>query len=212
VAHSVHHCPSCNVTNTAILEGSRVLICKNCGDIVLEKLHGNEKPQVSRVPADWSFVQLNTTGEYRQEIFKVVGRVRLQLRNDYKNFWCCSVSYGKTIWIMESFASFAVLDASWYSFDKDVRHLHAGESIQLKSDLKLKGDYVEKCEGVSYEGEIAGWKLFWPGFFVIQATNRKGQTAVFTVKAGDHIEYLTGETLEWEKLSLKNIVQLNEWK
>jgi hypothetical protein len=164
------------------------------------------------VPPDWSFIQLNTQGQYDQQAFTVVGRMRLQLRNDYKNFWFCDTGRAKNFILMESFASFYVLIPSWQSFTKDVRHLRAGQSISLKGGLKLQGEYVEKCEGMSFEGEIGCWKLFYSGFFFIQASNKENKTAVFVIGGKDKIEYLTGERIDQSNLNLTNILQWDEWK
>ena len=134
------------------------------------------------------------------------------MRNDYKNFWCAALPDSKSVWLMESFASFTVLTPSRYNFNQDIRHLRAGEFIKLKKDLKLKGEYVEKCEDIRYEGEIGNWKFIEPPFFFIQASNKDQQTAVFIIDAGNTIEYLLGEKIAIEKLTLKNIIVWDEWK
>jgi hypothetical protein len=172
----------------------------------------NGKPPVSPVPPDWSYVQLKTHGIYQDKPFTVVGRLRLQLRNDYKSFWCAAFRDGDCIWIMESFASLAIFSPTWHPYNKEVRNLRAGELITLKTGLKLKGEYVEKCEAVSYEGEIGSWKLFEPAFFFIQAANTENETAIFTVSGKQDIEFLVGEKIEAEKLGLKNTIEWNEWK
>lgn len=209
MADKIFNCPACGAFNTAVLEASTLLVCKSCGGIVYENVDGDLKPEPARVPSDWSFIQLNSTGEYDGQTFTVVGRVRLQLRNDYKNFWCCALRNGKSIWVMESFASFAVFVAEWQPSKKG--NLHAGAPIKINSRLTVIGEYVEKCEGVSYEGEIGSWKLFQPGFFFVQGSRIDGETAVFTITKGE-VELLQGKKVEVEKLNLKNIIAWNEWK
>lgn len=212
MAQAVHSCPSCNTLNTSVLNETTLLICKSCGGIVLQKAKGSNNISPSPVPPDWSFLQLNTIGQFGDHSFTIVGRVRLQLRNDYKNFWCAARPDGRKLWIMESFASFSLLNPSWLPFTQDIRTLRAGVDVTLKGGLKLTGEYVEKCEGVSYEGEIGGWDTFVNGFFFIQASNRSHQTAVFLIVGKESASYLTGEKIEFEKLNLKNIVQWDEWK
>jgi hypothetical protein len=156
---------------------------------------------------------MKTTGVYQTHNFTIVGRIRLQLRNDYKNIWCAALDHGKMIWIMESFASFSILNNQWNTFTKSASHLEAGKNIALKSDFKVKSEYVEKCESISYEGQLGPWKLFFPGFFFIQASNSNTkQTAVFIINGNDNIEYLGGAKTEVETLKLKNIIQWDEWK
>ena len=209
MADRIFNCPGCGAFNTAVLENTTLLVCKSCSGIVFENVVSDIKPVPARVPADWSFVQLNTTGEYDGNTFTVVGRVRLQLRNDYKNFWCCVLRNGKSLWMMDSFASFAVFVPEWEEFKKG--NLHAGALIKINSRLSVIGEYVEKCEGISYEGEIGNWKLFYPGFFFVQGSRNDGETAVFTTTKGE-VVLLRGKKVEVRKLNLKNIIAWNEWK
>jgi hypothetical protein len=211
MASEIFSCPTCSLHNTSVLKDASLLICKGCGAIVIANVKLPQSIQTA-VPADWSFIQLSTQGLYEQQAFTVVGRIRLQLRSDYRNFWFCGLGAGKYFLLMESFASFALLTPSWQNFTQDVRHLRAGESITLKGDLKVRGEYVEKCEGLSFEGEIGDWKLFSTGFFFIQASSNDSKTVVFTVDGTEQIVYLKGEKIDDASLNLKNVIQWDEWK
>ena len=209
---SVHTCSSCNTLNTSVLGESIALFCKSCGNIVYEKVVGPVKPQASAPPPDWSFIQINTTGEYNQQPFSVIGRIRLQLRNEYKNFWCVGLQNGNSLWLMESFASFAIFPAVWHNYANSVSNVRAGQIIHARKGLKLTGEYVEKCEDITYEGEIGSWKLFEPGFFIVQAANKENEIALFTIRNKNDVDYLGGLKIQPETLSLKNIMVWDEWK
>lgn len=209
---SIRTCPQCNMSVQQKLTDPSVIVCEHCHSIVYENVVGYKKPGVTRVPFDWSFVQIGTTFNIDKEVYTVVGRVRLQLLHDYKNFWCAAGTNSKYYWIMESFASFSVLDPSWHHFNASVDNLKADTPVMLGPKMRLKGEYVEKCEHVSYEGEIGEWKLFEPGFFFSQSSNMSGVTAVFLVNGHHDIQYLQGVKSEFEKLQLQNIVQWDEWK
>ena len=208
----MHNCPSCSTLNTSVLRESVMLICKNCGEIVYEKGVGGFRPQASPIPPDWSFIQLNTTGQYNEQPFTIIGRIRLQLRNDYKNFWCAALREGTGLWLMESFASFAIFPMIWHAYTNSVSDVRAGKTIHARGGLKLTGEYVEKCEGISYEGEIGSWKFFDPGFFFVQAANRENEVAVFTIVNKKSVDYLGGMKVTVESLNLKNIIVWDEWK
>jgi len=207
--HSTYNCPACNTLHTITLELASLLICKNCGEIIQDG-NSSDKPPRTRIPEDWSFLRIGSTGEFNKQPFKIIGRVRIQLRNDYKNFWSADNGRGECLWLMESFGSFAVFTSPWREYDKDASKLRAGNAIPVSSDVKLIGDYVEKSEGVSYEGELGPWKLFRPGFFLIQAS-ANGNTAVFLVNKGN-AEYLIGTILSLEDFKFQNIITWNEWK
>ncbi len=210
--NSVYSCPACNTLHTQALEETTLIACKNCGEIIFQSITGDTKIKPSKIPQDWSFIKIGASGLYQKRPFTIIGRIRLQLRNDYKNFWCAEISNGKSQWIMESFGSFSMLNPPWHEYTKSASKLRAGKSIEVAPNLHYNGEYVEKCEGMSYEGEIGSWKLFAPGFFLVQASRNDLQTCIFTIESKDHVEYITGSLVKVEDLSLKNILEWNEWK
>lgn len=207
---SIHICAKCGASNVSVLKDSKLLVCRECKETVYENV--NENPGRSIPPPDWSFIQLKTSFEYSQQTYTIIGRIRLQLRNDYKNIWCASPGNGNYIWLMESFASFAILLPQWYQFEGNIGKLHAGNDYDIVNDLTVTGEYVEKCEGMCYEGECGDWRLFHPGFFVIQSSGPKGDTAIFVADKKQNITYLIGRKVERENLKLTNTVSWDEWK
>jgi len=179
--------------------------------MVITENASDEPLLVAKVPEDWSFLQIGSAGEYKNNAFTIVGRVRLQLRNDYKNFWCAVYSTGKCLWIAESFGSFRVFTTSWQRYKNDATKLRAGKTIHLGGNIAMQGEYVERCENLRFEGEIGPWNLFRPGFFVVQASRDSGETAIFTIYR-DTVDILTGERVSSEDLKLTNILEWNEWK
>lgn len=209
-AHRRYICHTCNAESKAVLENTSLLICRKCHRVVFPAITDREQ-RVFEMPPDWSFVQLGTTGEYNKQPFTVVGRARLQLRNDYKNFWCCEQLNGKSFWIMESFASFTILNSTWRLSKIDAHNLRAGNVVKIDKDLKVKGEYVEKCEAITFEGELGDWKHTYSGFFFIQASNAENKTAVFTIN-NTIVEHLQGDKIAVEWLNLKSTITWDEWK
>jgi hypothetical protein len=209
--NDVYTCSSCNTTRQQRLTASYLQVCIACGQIIQENIPGFKRPTDLKMPEDWSFVQIGTTGEFKKQPFEIIGRIRLQLRNDYKNLWCAAYEQGKAMWIAESFASFAVFTSPLQTFEENVSKLRAGASIQVNRELKLTGEFVEKCEGISLRGELAEWKLFAPGFFLIQAS-RAQHTALFFPEGSKQAQMIVGEKVPVETLNFKNILEWNEWK
>jgi hypothetical protein len=206
---NVHVCSRCHTTNNQVLQHSLVA-CKNCGALVVNTLPGlsiSHHP----VPPDWSFICVGSSFNHDGKQYSVLGRVRLQLRNDYKNMWYCISSSGnENVWLMDSFGSLAIMRTEWREFKDHVSKLHAGHFIKVGNDSKIVGEFVEKCEEISYEGEVAEWHLAKPGFFFIQAGNAR-IVGVFTV-VDQLIHFVLGEKVELAALELKNIMEWNEWK
>lgn len=210
--NSVYSCPSCNTLHTLVLQEISLVTCKNCGVLITKPDALSRYTTAGRMPEDWSFIQIGTTGEYNGQPFTVVGRIRIQLRNDYKNFWCAEYSQGKCLWLIESFASFIVIPSLRKTFTGDIAKLKSGSKIIMTKDLTVTGEYVEKCEGIGYQGEIGPWKLFTAGFFVVQASRADGQTAIFFIGSKDDVEFVIGQKMPMDKLHLKKILEFNEWR
>lgn len=208
----IESCKGCNRLHTFSLLEVSLVACPHCGYIIYGNLPGNQKLMESRVPEDWSFVKLGTTGEYLNTSFKIIGRIRLQLRNDYKNFWSALIDNGKSWWIAESHASFSIFTEPWQPYTKDAIKLRANLTIPVDPTLNVKGEYVEKCEAISYEGELGHWRLFEKGFFIVQGSHSNGQTTLFTIENKNNIDFLKGEKVTPEILKLQNIHEWSEWK
>jgi len=208
-------CPSCNRSVTIALPEAMVVICRNCHALVKHDLLTiPSMPAIpAKVPADWSFIQIGTTGTYREKSFTITGRVRLQLRNEYKNFWSAVHDGNKSLWIMESFGSFCVLEPRWYSYTGDIKKLRATHTITVENGDTLTGDYVDKCEAISIEGQVGRWpELFPTGFFVVQGS-RDTDRGFFTVHTKTKIvQYMLGKTVTPEDLKLGTIHEWNEWR
>jgi hypothetical protein len=208
-----HHppvtCPTCNTVYTPQLNGRSLLACARCATILQSRDMEATPPRP--MPDDWSFVQIGTTGVYKDKPFTIIGRIRLQLRNDYKNCWSAVYGNGQCLWIIESFASFSVFDNPWVEYTGDHTKLRAGSKVSgLFDQVSLDGEYVEKCEGLSYAGEVGPWPFFTPGFFVVQASENTS-TALFLIK-GSEVVHNTGRKVLTEKLGLKQTITWHEWQ
>jgi len=196
--------------HTVQLNEPAFLVCKNCQEFI-KSIYGSPSVKSEKFPDDWSFIQLGTTGKYQNESFKVIGRVRMQLRNDYKNFWSAEYKNGNQLWIVESFGSFTVFAGHWQNYNGDYKRLRAGAKIDVGASKNLHGEYVEKCEAIQYAGEFGDWKSFHPKFFVVQA-GLANACALFVIKSDDDIHFLFGEKVTVEQLQLSIILQWDEWK
>ncbi|RAV97964.1 hypothetical protein DQQ10_26190 [Pseudochryseolinea flava] len=192
------------------LSPAAYLFCRHCHEFI----GAHNLPPILRsdkFPDDWSFIQYGSAGKYKEHDFKIIGRVRLQLRNDYKNFWTAEYKNGELLWIVESFGSFGVFSGSWLDFQGNHKNLRAGKSIDIGALEKIFGEYVEKCEAIQYAGEIGPWRYFSPTFFLVQA-GIANAVALFTVRGNEQIQFMFGEKMTIEQLHFTNILQWDEWK
>lgn len=200
-------CPSCGTFTYVRLKSASVVVCKQCYSAVI----GEHPVRKEAVPDDWSFIRIGTKGTFQEKKFEVIGRIRLTLLNDYKNFW--TVLYENDIpgYLVDSFGSFAFVSDFWNDTSAKPKNLHAGSPINIKGNVKLKGEFVERCEIIHAEGEIADWKFFDKGFFFIQAGNDT-DVAYYFVGREKEPKYLSGKRAALQDFMPEQIKTWDEWK
>jgi hypothetical protein len=204
----IYRCTQCGADNGLKFYASVLLICNQCGHTVFDD---GKYVKAQAPPDDWSFVQIGTKGTDINKNFEVIGRVRLQLRNEYKNYWTILYTDNTIGFLYESFGSFAILDGLRIPYKGDIHKLKAGLRF-TKDNIQLIGEFVEKCEDISFAGEIARWDAFNSGFFIVQAASAAGHIAVFQIIDKDNVYFYFGKKLSADHLKLQNIIQWNDWK
>lgn len=212
--NDVHICPACATSVRIRGSQSNLLVCPKCGTPIVNEL--NLELDDAAMPEDWSIIRLGTTGEYKERRFEVIGRVRLQLRQEYKNYWCIwfdsDQKYG---WLAESFGKYAICEPDFFNLDDmgDIFSIKAGDKFELYGKSMVVVDYVDPCEWVSLAGEFAHWKTTQKRFISVQAQNDEGIIALFLLNQRTHrVNFIVGETATLSALSLKEIREWDEWK
>jgi hypothetical protein len=186
--------------------------CKKCGMVLLDRSRTTPGLGKRVPPPDWTFLQIGSGGTYHEDPFLIIGRVRLQLKNEYKNIWTCYFKSGKATLLVESFGALAMLHPEWIPYTGDITMLRAAKRIPIAQFDKLEGEFLEKCFDVTYEGETGIWKFFRPDFFLVQCGDRNGKYVLIPFYPRNKVEYLAGEKVTLEKLQLTNIVTWDEWR
>jgi predicted RNA-binding Zn-ribbon protein involved in translation (DUF1610 family) len=214
--NDVHTCPSCNTAHRVRGSASYLVLCPACGQVIARTKNYESVPQ-SVMPDDWSVVQLGSTGVYKEKPFEVIGRVRLQFRQDYKNFWCIWYdTLDKYGWLAESFGEYIVFEDTFFDMDdskEPFSRFKAGDQFTLHNNTTVTTDYVDLCEWVSLEGELCKWPHNRKGFLSVQAQNNNGIAAYFNILPNNQKgNFLVGQLVKFSELNLKLIREWDEWK
>lgn len=212
--NDVHACPACATTLGVRGAQSFLLVCPQCGTPIVDE--ANLSLDKVQMPDDWSIIQIGTTGKHNDRAFNVIGRIRLQLRQEYKNYWCLWFDHDQKYgWLTESFGKYAVCEPTVFNLDEmgDIFSIKAGDKFELYSKSTVVVDYVDPTEWMSIEGEIANWVDFSKRFVSVQAQNNEGIIAFFNLNSKTHrVNFIVGETTTLSALSLKEIREWDEWK
>lgn len=210
--HQLFTCPDCNNTGTS--KGSRSVLytCTACSAVLVNQTELNITKTVP--PNDWSIVQIGSTGTFSKKNFEVIGLVRMQLRKEYKNYWCLwypsEMKYG---WMVESLGFYAVCADTFIEMDNadTIKKIRATASIQVSPQSAVIIDEVDFCEELSFRGEVPTWS--YDDRFLV-AHGKKGHTIASFLhfsRHKDRVKFLVGEWITFESLQLKNINTSHVW-
>jgi hypothetical protein len=205
-------CPDCNLANKTRGLRSVIFTCTACGAVLANET-GLDIPKMA-MPDDWSIIQVGTTGTYNKKGFEVVGRVRMQMRKEYKNYWCLWFPVDmKYAWLVESLGFYAMCTDIFFEVDQIevVKKIRANTSFQVSEKTSVTIDEVDFCEILSFSGEINTWS-YGNSFFVAQGKNGPIIAAFIHFSAQkDRVKFLAGEWVPVESLQLKNINTTHVW-
>lgn len=204
-----YSCPRCGKNYSTKLNDTWLIVCDKCPS----KVFGSAALPDSyfTMVDDWSAIQIGTTGKYKDKSFEVTGRIRLQMKADYRNLWCAT--YGdKTLWISQSLESIGFFTTSFEKYPIEFYRPNAGMYIEFSDRVKLKCETVEPCISIRYEGEVARFPYPMGNFILIQASNSSGNTVLVCRKDDLDLQFLWGELKLLNTISFERIREFNEWK
>ncbi len=200
-------CPECGTVYIAKGSISTLLVCNNCNAVSFNET--GQKLNKQPIANDWSIIQIGTRGTYQGESFEVIGRIHLQLRRDYKDFWCIWIESDRCYrWIVESMGSYAFCVDNIIDVDIPI-DLSVGAPIELANSEVVNIDIIDSCDEVRYSGETKGWKEFSSDFEVAQGSN-ENTFALFIFSKSKSISYVTGNWIQLKNLDLKTIKDWND--
>ncbi len=195
------------------LKESVLVLCTNCNAKVFGTI---DIPAESHgVPDDYSVVQIGSTGKYRDKKFEIVGRIRMQMKDDFRSFWCATYDDDKnpTLWICQSLESIAFAADTFKPFPpKSDIDLNAGGKVVFGDKIKLYVNFVSAPLSIHYEGEIARFPRPDGRFVFVHAMNNSNSALVICVNNDlNDTEMLWAHTRELADVQFENTRKFNEW-
>ena len=199
-------CSECNTLNTVKGNLSTLLVCQNCRAIIGNELQ-IEIPKKELID-DWSTIKIGTKGKFKEKAFEIIGRIHLQLRRDYKDFWCVWIEQERTYgWLTESFGNYAFCKDTLFDIVDPV-DFSLGEKVKLVNSTTVVIDVIDRCDLIAYEGESRGWRDFEDGFEVAQGTTANFFSFFICSKNTKELKFIIGEWVSFADLKLTHI---REW-
>lgn len=210
---NIYTCPKCSRSVQRKLKDSALVLCSNCN----AKVYGTiDIPADSHgVPDDLSLIQIGTKGKYLNKKFEIVGRVRMQMKDDFRSLWCAMYDDDKNpvLWICQSLESLAFGADTFKQFppNSDI-DMNAAGKVVFGDKMKLTVSFAGAPLFVRYEGEIARFPKPDGSFVFLHAVS-KNYTALVVCVDNDlkHTEMLWAQTMDLGEVKFENTRKFNEW-
>jgi hypothetical protein len=203
-------CSNCGKGYRHQLADPWLIICAHCQHVM--KGDGLVNTNQLAMPDDWSTIQIGSTGNYKDQNFLITGRVRIQMRNDFRNLWCAQ--YGKeTLWIGQSLEGVGFFQPPFAEYPKEFqKKIRAGIYVEFSEAIKLKCEIIDKCLGVHFEGELSQFPYPDGKFTILQANNSNGNTVLVFMRGEDSAQFLWGVTALVYGVTFENTKRWSEWE
>lgn len=149
-------CPSCSRT-IAFQHGDTNLLVCNCGAAVERKLDGSlAKSLAFVISTEDSVIQPGTTGTWMKQPFKVLGRMRLWLKESTFNYWTILINGTELGYLAEAYGIYAVyrkkkVERKFTSFD--LTSWKYGDKRKLDNEDQYLLEREHECYKWELEGE-----------------------------------------------------------
>ena len=205
-------CPHCNRSYTTQSNEPALIICPSCNGVIENQTNLRWSEKVL-MPADWSFIKTGTRGEWNKKTFEVIGRVRLQLINTYKNVWYIVFDDRTYGWIFDSNGNMSISPAESLALDFDnIKKLRPGKSISLGT-RHCEIESIDEVERVTGEGEVGNWQFFRPRFFMVDGVLSNQVSVFFRMDIPNkQINYFISDRITLENFKKETFNSWNEWQ
>ena len=210
---NIYSCPQCRRSVQRKLKDSALVLCTNCNAKVFGEM---EIPSDGHgVSDDLCFLQIGSKGKYLNKKFEIVGRIRMQMKDDFRSLWCALYDDAKnpTLWICQSLESLSFAADTFKAFPpKSDVDLKAGGKVVFGDKIKLNVGFVSAPLTIQYEGEIARFPKPDGDFIFIHAANHNHTALVVCVNKNlENTEMLWAQTKELGDVQFENTRKFNEW-
>ncbi|MBB5192267.1 endogenous inhibitor of DNA gyrase (YacG/DUF329 family) [Silvimonas terrae] len=148
-------CPACGAPVSFMSSASVMAVCSYCQSTLLRDADSVRNiGKMSDILADYSPIQIGTSGVYEGSAFSVVGRIQLQYEDGYWNEWYAVFDDGSTGWLADAsgqyvFTRDAPAPASGPTFDA----LRPGNGVPHLDHLWNVAD-VRVAHCIAGQGEL----------------------------------------------------------
>jgi hypothetical protein len=204
-------CPYCKGILSFRSSGTDAVMCSRCS--VMANRNGQAfKVKVSNVmPEDMTPLQIGTTGIFGNINFEIIGRVRFQYKQKYKNQWQLLFPDGTSKLLAEACGAYA-----FYSPDKTTVNPQTLKNITAGKRIDLPGGsyYIEslaKCENITAEGEVTFNPLWTEKFISVTFSLPGSPMAVAEIFSKEKTALFKGTYQDFDDFNFKNLRDLNGW-
>ena len=206
------NCSSCGAEVIFKSKSSVFGVCSFCkSTLVRQNMNLEVLGKMADLPDDISPLQIGSMGQYENNSFEIIGRVKISWENGFWTEWYISLKDGREGWLAEAQGSY-MINFPYEDISKvpSVDKIKVGQNLELIKGIKFDVDDIKKGTCIGSEGELP-----------MTATKGRKNTSVDLSAessifacidySNEGIKLYTGKYMEFDNLKLSNLRQIDGW-
>lgn len=206
------NCTDCKATVRFATDGSWARTCSSCQSLVLRSgdRYAVGLPRMAVLP-DLSPMAVGSVGSFAGAEFRIVGRMRVEGANGYRNFWSLQGRDLPYRWLVHAYGTYALM-AKWPGqFPKsEMRGIKPNRSMKLDDGLDYCAEMLDNSFRFAFEGELME-PLQLPYTIELEAGRAPNDKVIVHVMADAGLEALVGIMVDFEELHFEHSPTWARW-
>jgi len=203
----LYQCPDCSKPVSFRSNETNVIVC-TCGSVLRRKEIADIDAIITEIIAfSDDFIQVGTTGKWKNKAFEVIGRYRFWLDESVYNYWTVVFSDGTHCYLGEGYGLYAFFEKALLDMTVDtdeIKRTTTGNDIELMRDEYYVLHSKDSVSKIEVEGELLLPEL-GSGIRTYDYSSYKGNHLQFIEWVPGLITAYKVEYLKADKLELKNV-------
>ena len=204
-------CPGCSAQLATREPYAWAVVCSSCSALVLD--NGSRFPGATidmPLVEDLSPFRIGCVGQYMGAHLRIVGRVRVESRQGYRNYWSVRGDIPFR-WIAQSFGGYVLLN-KWNGIlsKEDVRGIRPLHPLRLANGDAYTVEMLDGHFRYAWEGQLVS-ELPMPWEVEVEAGRPPDGKVLLLIDRSKNVTVFEGKAVDFAELHLENPPALARW-
>ena len=213
---AVEFCPFCSRAISFTNPNNNLIICASCRKSVVRDSYNRLSTQaIPAVEQAVSVIQVGTTWIWKDQQFRVLGRIRAWFDESVFSYWTILTDDGNIAWLGEGYGIYSIIqvtDLGKTVSQRQLNHRDIGDVLDIDKLGKTVLEQKYYCSLWELEGES-----YFPfpkesSFRIFEFAAETGQHTILLENAQQEIHTYTVDYTEFDNLKLANLREFRSWQ